>query len=80
MSGEFLIRIGYRWLEFSDSLRMEVGVKIHRFISRVMVFSHQHKNLRILCGIMGIIRGYRDVGISESIYLNFRSWAIIGFD
>ena len=52
MSGEFYICMGCRQLEFNDSLRMEVRVKICQFRARVMFFSRHHKNSRNLYGIM----------------------------
>ena len=53
MLGEFYIFMGHRRLEFNDSLRMKVGVKIRQFMAMVMVFSRQHKNSRNWYGIMG---------------------------
>lgn len=45
MIGEFQICSGYSRLGFRDSSRMGFRMKIRWFKERVMVCSHQHKNL-----------------------------------
>ena len=51
MSREFYIRMGCKWLEFYDSLRMEVGVKVRQFRVSVMVSSRQDKYPKNLYGV-----------------------------
>lgn len=61
--------MGCRRLEFYDSLRMEVWVKIHQFRVSVMGFSRQHKNSRNWYYTWEVIWIIRLVKISRVVFI-----------